>query len=269
MDKILFTPKLQSSFPHGASGISVWIPGGQDGVDRTAVPCPPDRGTRNDDGEGGGHAPMLDIPTPECGIVIKGGLTSRSRRIFSRALLGVKKKGRYYFLTVTSSPAEHLEKKHWDRLRKKLKELLPRTVHFHVITSEGHGVIHIILRLGKGENRLEIKPFRAWWRSYHKATQVRIVRINNKIDLARYISDQRHKKKLAGEFAWQDCIVSWGYSAGWLPKGFTPHFGRFWHKSRDADMGKREMFLHDWLMRCYEQPSEITNPPRIKTRRPT
>jgi hypothetical protein len=178
--------------------------------------------------------------------------------------MGVKKAGRYYFLTLTTIPERPLVRKNWDALRKHLKKLLPRTVHFHVITSEGNGVIHMILRLGRGESRLEIVPFRAWWKGLTGATQVKILRVNNKKDLARYISDQRHKKALAGEFAWQDLIVTWGYSAGWLPPAFGKHFGRFWWKSRDAEMGKREMFLHDWLMRCYEDEKEVLYPPVIR-----
>jgi len=204
------------------------------------------------------------VGIPDCGKLIKGGLTRRSRRIFSRALMGVKKAGRYYFLTLTTTPEKPLTKKNWDALRKHLKMLLPRTAHFHVITSEGNGVIHMILRLGRGENRLEIVPFRAWWKNLTGATQVRIIRVNNKKDLARYISDQRHKKSLAGEFAWQDLIVTWGYSAGWLPLAFGKHFGRFWWNSRDAELGQREMFLHDWLMRCYEDQGEVLYPPTVK-----
>lgn len=214
-------------------------------------------------GGGGAGRPILDIPTPDCAKIVKKGLTGRTRRIFSRALMGVKKPGRYYFLTLTTTPKNPLKKQHWNSVRMKLKELLPKTVHFHVTTSEGNGVLHIILRLGKGEKRLEIKPFRSWWFNYTGAKQVKIVRVNNKKDLAVYISDQRHKKALAGEFAWQDLIVSWGYSKGWLPKAFGKHFGRFWWRSRDADMGQREMFLHDWLLRCYDDPGEVVCPPSV------
>jgi hypothetical protein len=214
-----------------------------------------------------GVAPILDIPTPDCGQSPRLGLNPVSRRIFSRALMGVKKPARYYFLTVTSSPVEPLERRHWDALRQHLRRLLPRTVHFHVITKEGFGVIHIILRLGRGEKRLEIRPFREWWRSYHKAIQVKIIRVNNRDELCKYIADQRHKHALAGEFAWQDDIVSWGYSKGWLPKGFCKHFGRFWFHSRDADLGQREMFLHDWLLRSFNDPQQIKIPPQIKSGR--
>lgn len=230
--------------------------------DQAPKPPSPNRSALASGGGGAGR-PILDIPTTDCGMIVKMGLTGRARRLFSRSLMGVKKPGRYYFLTLTTTPKNPLKQEHWDMVRKMLKKLLPRTAHLHVATSEGNGVLHIILRLGKGEKRLEIIPFRSWWYNYTGAKQVKIIRVNNKKDLARYISDQRHKKSLAGEFAWQDGIVSWGYSKGWLPKAFGKHFGRFWHKSRDSPLGQREMFLHDWLMRCYVDADEVTSPPTV------
>jgi len=232
--------------------------------DTQAPGRPLPQGSTSGGGGGGAGRPILDIPTPHYGMNVKRGLDGRSRRIFSRAVLGVKKPGRYYFLTVTTTKENPLKKEHWDMLRKKLKEILPKTVHFHVTTSEGNGVIHVILRLGKGEKRLEIIPFRSWWFNYTGAKQIKILRVSNKKDIARYISDQRYKKDLAGEFCWQDCIQSWGYSKGWLPKGFGKQFGRFWFKSRDADMGQREMFVHDWMMRCYDNEAEIYCPPSVR-----
>jgi len=274
---------------------------------------------------------ILDIPTPHSGICVKPLLNRSARRVFSRALMGVKKRGRYYFLTLTSSKEskiyfltttnkdrdgvqgesfpiapvrerraerpgrelgsptnnqgpvrnqqstnsteETLKIKYqqkrreirqlWDMVRKYLKSKMPHSAHFHVLTSEGYGVIHIIIRLVSPDKRLEIIPLRRWWKQYNKASQIKILRVHSQKDLARYIADQRTKKSLAGEFSWQDGIISWGYAKGWLPKGFTRHFGRFWHKSRDADLGVKEMFLHDWLMRCFEDPAEITVPPMV------
>jgi hypothetical protein len=216
-----------------------------------------------------GDVPILDIPTPDDGMSIRTNLSPRSRRLFSRAVLGTKLPGRYYFLTATSSPKEPLEpKKHWDMLRKYLKKHNPNTSHLHVTTNEGFGVIHIVLRLGNDEPRLEIVPFRDWWFQYHKATQCKIVQVRHeKMDLCRYISDQRHKKGLAGEMAWQDDIVSWGYSKGWLPKGFGKQFGRFWWKSRDASMGDREKMVYPWLLRCYLDEEEMKYPPVVRSGR--
>jgi hypothetical protein len=223
---------------------------------------------------------MLDILTPDHAVLpldlksasavvkptgVKWGLNPVSRRVFSRALIGTKKPGRYYFLTLTTVATSSPIKRCWDTLRRYLKNLYPRTVHFHVLTSEGkgQGVIHCILRMGRGERRVEVVPLRKWWTEYAGARQIKIVRVGKKRELARYIADQRYKKELAAEFAWQDGIVSWGFTKGWLPKGFTKAFGRFWHKSRDSDLGQREMFLHDWLLRCYDDPDQVLVAPVV------
>lgn len=222
--------------------------------------------------QGPRSGPMLDIPTPQCGQLCDNEnqsgkrvfLNSSSRRIFSRALMGVKKPGRYYFITLTSSPQSPSVKKSWDALRKWIKRYRPHSVHFHVFTSEGYGVIHMIIRLGTKEKRIEVRELRHEWVRLHRAVQIKILRVDKHRDLARYISDQRHKKSLAGEFCWQNLIQGWGYTKGWLPKGFGKAFGRFWWRSRDAENGDREMFLHDWLMRCYQDECEISSPPTVK-----
>lgn len=211
---------------------------------------------------------ILDMPTPDCGqsflpSLRRFTLSLRSRRVFSRALMGVKKSGRYYFITFTSSPQSPKIEQSWLSLRKWLQRQRSQSSHFHVITSEGHGVIHMILRLGKKEKRIEVKVLRAYWQNLHRAKQIKIIRISRREDMARYIADQRQKKSLAGEFAWQHGITSWGWSKGWLPRGFTSYFGRFWWRSRDADMGQREMFLHDWLLRCYEDDTQVKAPPSV------
>ena len=219
-------------------------------------------------GSGGGEPPILDIPTlPDDHFflsVVRRTLTLRSRRIFSRAILGIKKPARYYFLTLTSSPGSPDIKKSWPVFRRWLLRQRPQLSYFYVMTTEGHGVIHLIFRLGKKEKPIDVKILRRYWQRLHQANQVKILRVNNKRDLVRYIADQRHKKSLAAEFAWQDGIVSWNYSKGWLPKGFARHFGRFWYRARDVEVPVREMFLHDWLMMCYEDPAQMNSPPTVK-----
>jgi len=192
------------------------------------------------------------------------GLSRRSRRVFSRALMGVKKAGRYYFLTLTSSPQSPDVKESWKKIREWLREYRSKSCHLHVITSEGCGVIHIIIRLGKEEKRIEIKKLREYWKKIHQASQIKIIKIYNKEDVVKYIADQSRKKSMAAEMAWQDGIVSWGWSKGWLPKGFVRHFGRFWYRSRDAGLEQQERFLHGWLMRCFEDEQEILSPPAVR-----
>lgn len=217
-------------------------------------------------GLAGSCCAMLDTPTPESGEVsgpVKGGLSSSARRLYSRVILGLKIPGRYYFITWTSSPQSPPIEKSWDPLRKWLKYKRPGACWCYCFTDEGFGVIHMVLRLGKGEQRLDVKEVRAHWERLHKAKQIRIDHVpeSMKNNLAAYIGDQRAKRKLGGEMAWQDDMIRWRWSKGWLPKGFTKEFGRVWHSLQDISLGQREKAVHDWLAVCHQHPEAVMIPP--------
>lgn len=224
-------------------------------------------------------AAILDIPTPESGQIIsltvrsptpqsgqiKRTLSRVSRRLFNRTILGVKLPGRYYFITWTSSPQSPPIEKSWRALRKQIKRWRPGSSHCYCITDEGHGVIHMVIRMGPGEKRLDVKEVRSHWQRLHKATQIRIDHIpeSGKNNLAAYIADQRAKRKLGGEMAWQDELVRWRWSKGWLPKGFTKEFGRLWWSLQNISPELREKVVNDWLRACHENPDKISVPPRV------
>jgi hypothetical protein len=85
-----------------------------------------------------------------------------------------------------------------------------------------------------------------------------------KNNLAAYLGDQRSKRSLGGEMAWQDGIVRWRWSKGWLPQGFTKAFGRVWVSLLDLSPGLREKAIYDWLHACHEDPVKLMNPPHVK-----
>lgn len=228
-------------------------------------------------GPAGFPAPMLDIPTPQDEL---GAATSKnlkdsfqrrklartSRRLYSRALLGLSIPGRYYFCTWTSSPESPPIEKTWRLLRWRLKRSHPGSSWIYVITSEGLGVIHMIIRLGKNEKRLDVKEERAWWEKVHKARQIKFLYVKKPEDLAAYLADQRRKRSLGAELAWQDDLVRWRWSSGWLPKGFTRAFGRVWSRLMGESPGYRDMVIRTWLARCHEHPEEIARPPGTSKR---
>jgi hypothetical protein len=209
-------------------------------------------------------AAILDIPTPKLAH-FKPTLSRVGRRFFSRCILGLKIPGKYYFISWTSSPQSPPLKKSWNALRMWLKRKRPGISWCYCMTDEGHGVIHMIARLGKGEKRLDVKEVRAHWEKLHKAKQIRIERVPEpmKNNLAAYIADQRHKKKLGGEMAWQDHLDRWRWSKGWLPKGFTKEFGRVWWSLKDTSPGLREKTITDWLNACHVDNEKIQTPPKI------
>ncbi|MFA5346632.1 MAG: hypothetical protein WC294_00700 [Methanoregula sp.] len=221
-------------------------------------------------------AANLDIPTPESGervssTVIGGAsptpesgekkrlLTLSSRRFYGRSLMGLKLPGKYYFITLTSTPKSPPIKKSWDPLRKWLKYQRPGICWCYCITREGYGVIHMIIRLKSGDKRISAKELREYWKNLTGADQIWIdyVDESQKYDLAVYISDQRKKRKLGGELAWQYGIVRWRWSKGWLPRGFTKAFGRVWHRLQDIPIVEREKAVSGWLAACHMDGNNI------------
>lgn len=120
----------------------------------------------------------------------------------------------------------------------------------------------MVIRLGKGEKRLDARETRKHWFNLTGAKQIRMEFVKEPKDLAAYLSDQRKKKNMGGEFAWQDMMIRWRWSKGWLPQGFTKAFGRFWLAWIDEKPIIREMVLSAWLQRCLNDPSQVEHWPR-------
>jgi len=170
------------------------------------------RGSGGDAAQRRSPPTILDIPTPlnEQNVTsVRCTLSKVSRRLFSRCILGLKIPGKYYFITWTSSPQSPPIEESWNALRVWLKRERPGSCWCYCITTEGYGVIHMIMRLGKGEQRLDVRKVRAHWIKLHKAVQIKIKYVpeSMKNNLAAYLGDQRKLKSLSGEMAWQNGIV--------------------------------------------------------------
>jgi hypothetical protein len=99
---------------------------------------------------------------------------------------------------------------------------------------------------------LDIKEIRRYWEISHKAKQIRIERVRHSRKLANYFSDQRKRRKMGSEMSWQDLIVRWRWSPGWIPKGFTKEFGRLWFDWIDAPDGIRETVIRDAIKEAHK-----------------
>jgi hypothetical protein len=211
---------------------------------------------------------ILDIPTPPEAHCFKALLNKSSRRLFSRIRLGLSLPGRYYFCTWTSSPQSPPVKKSWRLLRIRLHRIRPLASFCYCLTHEGYGVIHMVIRLGKGEKRLDAKIERAYWVSTHQAKQIKFKYVpeSQKNNLAAYLCDQRKKNKLGAELAWQDKKIFWNWSKGWLPKGFTRAFGRAWVHWLDAPEYIGRIVIYDWLKRCDLDQANVMRMPRIEVK---
>jgi len=226
------------------------------------------RGSGGDAAQRRSPPTILDIPTPlnEQNVTsVRCTLSKVSRRLFSRCILGLKIPGKYYFITWTSSPQSPPIEESWNALRVWLKRERPGSCWCYCITTEGYGVIHMIMRLGKGEQRLDVRKVRAHWIKLHKAVQIKIKYVpeSMKNNLAAYLGDQRKLKSLSGEMAWQNGIVRWHWSKGWLPKGFTKAFGRVWYRLDVIPSEMRDILVKTWLLRCHIDAENVFHPPKI------
>ena len=214
--------------------------------------------------------PILDIPTPQLRQIdtqIKRQLTKSSRRFYNRALLGLKLPGRYYFLTYTTAmttpfPAGH----YWRSLWKWHSRYRPNSCCCYGITREGKakGVIHMIVRLGPKEKRMDVNELRAHWFKMTGAVQLKLVYVGrDRKKLASYISDQRKKRGLAGEMAWQDYLDRWRWTTGWLPKGFTKAYPRVWVRLMQLPLEVAEKAISDWVNACHVNPDKIKYGPWV------
>jgi hypothetical protein len=175
-------------------------------------------------------------------------------------MMGMNLPGRYYFLTLTSSPASPPLKKSFDLLRKWLKSERPGISWIVVFTDEGHGVIHMVFRLPLKSKNIDVRLLRARWKKWHKAKQIVIKRAQSDHEkLADYLSDQRKMRKLGSEMSWQDSITRWGWSKGWIPKGYTKQFARDWVKMIDAPMEIKKKETRIMINRAHEAEKNGTD----------
>ena len=233
----------------------------------TGCPSAPPEGSPEGGPREGG--PMLDTSTPrnDHSVVLRAvgqriGLL-KNRRVWSRVYLGMTLPGRYYFLTMTSSPSSPPIHRSWRRLLRWLRRNYPGIAHIHVLTDEGCGVAHIVVRLTYQTRNIDVRLLRSYWQRSHGATQLRIERVKDRDRLTRYLSEQA-KKTLAGELRHQPAITSWRYTRNWLPRGFTRAWGRFYQ--RHAGTISQDTIARvtaDWLRACARRPEEVEDLPTV------
>lgn len=212
---------------------------------------------------------MFNTSTPKLGhfeTVVGRMFNRRNRKMWSRAIWGLKLPGRYFFLTLTSTPKSPDLKDTWHALQRWFKRYRPGITWLYCFTIEGKArvrewdpdnsratVIHMIIRLGMKQKRLDVKEVRKEWTKLTGARQIKIryVPESKKEKLAGYISNQKLKRGLAKEMGYQSAVTRWRWSSGWLPKGFTKQFGRAWvdTSKNGVPYGLKLKVLSDWLHR--------------------
>ena len=227
-----------------------------------------------------GGCPMLDTSTPKLGSNESSPSGRRRgrrrvfdkvcRRMYSRVALGFRIPGQYYFITFTTIDTSPPLKRLWDNLRKWLHAYRPGMCWIYCFTSEGtrkrvkpgakpgQGVIHMVVRLGKGEKRLDAVTVRKYWINLTGARQIVIKHVpeSKKEDLASYLANQGEKNKISREFSYQNndfsSITQWRWSKGWLPRGFTKIFSKMYSQLSSLDNYEKMSHIHNVLIREHE-----------------
>ena len=217
-----------------------------------------------------GGGAMLDPPTHCSDTVSTGNVCWFPRRsvrqgtVWSRVYLGMALPGRYYWLTLTSSAVSPPIKRTWPALLRWLHHHASGAELIRVLTDEGFGVAHVVVRLKRTQKNIDVRALRSWWQVHHKATQIKIVPVRLKRDaLIRYISEQS-KKGLSSEMAGQVHVTSFGRTRRWLPVGFLTVFSRFWfcNASKGIPSNVLSLIVADWCRVCH-QAGSIVEPPTV------
>jgi hypothetical protein len=214
---------------------------------------------------------MLDTPPPQSNQLAalermrRRLLLPSARRFYHRTRSGLMIPGRYYFITWTTATTSNDIEEYWPALRQWLHRYRPRSTWAYCITREGkaHGVIHMVIRLGPGEDRLDAREVREQWFNLTGAKQIRMEKVGSPEKLASYLSDQRGKRRIAGEMAYQDLLKRWRWSRGWLPTGWTRAFGRWFRQTLDLPPDIRDQLVKEWLQRASHDQLQVDIPPRI------
>lgn len=186
--------------------------------------------------------PMVHTTTPKLGQTLKSvgrAFNRRNRKMWSRAIDGMRLPGRCYFLTFTTTPISPSLSALWAGLSKWLKRYRPGICWLYCFTMEGGlyqkgspGVIHMVIRLPMRQKNLDINDVRAYWKERTGASQLKILRVpeSKKDNLAHYIANQRTKVGMACEMGYQSSVARWRWSKGWLPKGYGHEKSKIWGK---------------------------------------
>lgn len=184
------------------------------------------------------YTTLIDRMTKPIRVSKHRFLTARSRRLYSRIIAGMKKKGRYYFVTFSLKKECKPIEWYWVRLRRWLKRYRPGSSWCYCLTNEHCGVIHMVVRLGKSEKRWEAKEVRDYWielTGFNHVT-IRKVQTGSNVTLARYIQDQKKKYGLGKEMSYQDLMIRWMFSRNWLPVGYTRKNKRMYGKLKKMNV---------------------------------
>lgn len=249
-------------------------------------PCPPlSSNPPHHDSDAAREArSMFNITIPDVSPVHRSSIwTRRKRRIWGNVNIGLSLPGTYYFLTLTSSPQSPDSITHsWDLLLKRLHRRGYKFDYYGVRTNEGHGVLHVVIRIRKGQMRLKIDEIRRMWVELHAAPQMRIEKIRKKTEMSNYMTqpDCRARAPISWEMSKQNHIISTFRSRWWLGPGWRQVSKPIWQLVYGGEMSNEKVYKlferhwnlcmsgqfvsSDWAYQVSQLPSILTSSVRVK-----
>lgn len=214
---------------------------------------------------GGPSAPgaaILDTTTPPDDIpsrALRAWLGApRSRRIFSRCEIGFALPGSYFFLTLTTAPGA------LDgiipavrRFRRWLRKYYPESEYLQVVTDEGNGTAHLVIRLPSG--RIDVKSLRSYWVATHQTAILKIKRIgSDRESLSKYLADQS-VRGMSKEMSHQPLILDWSKSRNWIPVHFIPTWKRYWGRNPHLTTDQKAVHTREWVRSVANDPTVLND----------
>jgi hypothetical protein len=221
-------------------------------------------------GELAGPCSLLDPYTPN--VELRNSIdvasffrlrrTKTQRKLYSRIYWGLQLPGRYAFLTLTNSGKGPEQIKRFLKFKIWLRRHYPGIAACRCFTDEGNGVLHIVIRQGMRQKRIDKAEMDAYWLSVGGGfTWIKRVHENGKAGLAAYMADQRRKRGMSKEMSNQSLMTKYNYIGQWLPPGWLRQFGRVWYRTNGMILSHRLLYLKKWLLDYHKDPACWT--PRV------
>jgi hypothetical protein len=206
----------------------------------------------------GSACPLLDPLLPKSEYV-KSFFERRrlpvQRKVHSRISWGLVLPGRYTFATFTNVGKGKQQLANFRKIKWWLKRHYPGIAGCRVFTDEGGGVVHIVLRQGMRQKRIDKTELDLYLVETAGCGFCDLKRVYNKKGLADYLANQRVKNGLAKEMSRQTQMTKYNYFGEWLPRGWLSKFGRAWYKTMGMSREDRRVWFTKWLYDYQKNPS--------------
>jgi hypothetical protein len=161
-------------------------------------------------------------------------------------------------LTLTNCGKGEKQLTNFRKIKWWLKRHYPGIAGCRVFTDEGGGVVHIVVRQGMKQKRIDKEELDLYLVETLGCGFCDIKRVYNKEGLANYLADQRAKRGMANEMGRQTLMTKYNYFGNWLPPGWLKKFRRAWYRTNGMRLVERLDLFNSWILRYAKDPTTWT-----------